>query len=66
MITTTQHIAMTMTTAVCPAFLTQVSDLGASVSGRRVTAGIGTLYGVRVPAFRKDALPGVRAWSPPV
>lgn len=66
MITNTQHIATTMTAALCPAFLEQVPALGASVSGRRMSAGIGTLYGVRVPAFRKDAVLGVRAWSPPV
>ena len=65
MIITTQHIATTMTADVCPAFL-QESGIGASVSGRRMSAGIEVLYDVRVPAFRKDAVLGVRAWSPPV
>ncbi len=44
------------------------SRLGASVEGRRTTAGISApIYDVRVPAFVKgDAFVGVRAWSPPV
>ncbi len=41
---------------------------GASVEGRRMTAGTSApTYDVRVPAFVKgDAVGGVRAWSPPV
>ncbi len=42
------------------------SRVGASVGGRRMTAGISaSTYGVRVPAFVKgDAFVSVRAWSP--
>lgn len=41
---------------------------GASVQGRRTTAGTSApIYDVRVPAFLKgDASVGIRAWSPPV
>ena len=36
-----------------------------SVEGRRI-AGTSGLFGGYVPAFLKDVVPGVRAWSPPV
>ncbi len=66
MITITTDIATTMTPAVMPALLAEVSSIGAYVSGRRSSAGcVAVNLGVRVPAFPKGAL-GVRAWSPPV
>lgn len=36
-----------------------------SVEGRRI-AGTSYVFGGYVPAFLKDVVPGVRAWSPPV
>ncbi|MGI8577492.1 MAG: hypothetical protein ACR2KG_06130 [Nocardioidaceae bacterium] len=37
------------------------------VVGRRTPAGVtAAVCGTSVPAFGKDAVPGVRAWSPPV
>jgi hypothetical protein len=48
-----------------PALLVNGSGTGASIEGRLTVAGI-AYTAVRVPAFLKDAFPGVRAWSPPV
>ena len=44
------------------------SRFGASIEGRRMTAGTSApTYDVRVPAFVKgDAVVAVRAWRPPV
>ena len=49
-----------------PALLLQGSGTGASFEGRLTVADIPGYTAVRVPAFLKDAFPGVRAWSPPV
>jgi hypothetical protein len=42
------------------------SGTGASFEGRLTVAGIQSITAARVPAFLKDVVPGVRAWSPPV
>lgn len=65
MINIAQDITTTVAAAHVPALLPEVSGIGASVSGRRMSAACSTGYDVRMPA-RKDAFPGVRAWSPPV
>ena len=41
------------------------TGLGASIEGRW-NAGIAITMAAYVPAFLKDVVPGVRAWSPPV
>jgi hypothetical protein len=42
------------------------SVAGVSVEGRRGDAAIAFGYGTAAPATTKDAVLGVRAWSPPV
>jgi hypothetical protein len=49
-----------------PALLPMGSGTGASIEGRLTVVGIQSITAARVPAFLKDAVPGVRAWSPPV
>ena len=49
-----------------PALLPMGSGTGASFEGRLMVVGIPSITAARVPAFLKDAFPGVRAWSPPV
>jgi len=49
-----------------PVLLPTESGTGASFEGRLTVAGIQTITAARVPAFLKDVVPGVRAWSPPV
>ena len=49
-----------------PALLPMGSGSGASIEGRLTVVGIQSITAARVPAFLKDAVPGVRAWSPPV
>jgi hypothetical protein len=52
--------------SVMPAAHTFVgTGLGASIEGR-THAGIANSMAAYVPAFLKDVVPGVRAWSPPV
>jgi hypothetical protein len=48
------------------ALLPMGSGTGASIEGRLTVVGIQSITAARVPAFLKDAVPGVRAWSPPV
>jgi len=48
-----------------PALPTETGT-GASFEGRLMVVGIQNIAAARVPAFLKDAFPGVRAWSPPV
>jgi hypothetical protein len=48
------------------ALLPMGSGTGASIEGRLTVVGSHVITAVRVPAFLKDAIPGVRAWSPPV
>jgi hypothetical protein len=48
------------------ALLPMGSGAGASIEGRLTVVGIQTITAARVPAFVKDTVPGVRAWSPPV
>ncbi len=68
MSTTQITLATTSSVRLCLPVSTVGSRFGASVGGRRMTAGISaSTYSVRVPAFVKgDAFVGVRAWSPPV
>jgi hypothetical protein len=49
-----------------PALLPRESGTGASFEGRLAVDGIQSITAAPVPAFLKDAFPGVRAWSPPV
>jgi hypothetical protein len=65
MINIAQDITTTVAGALMPALLSEVPGIGASVSGRHESVACSTGYDVRTPA-RKDAFPGVRAWSPPV
>jgi hypothetical protein len=48
------------------ALLPMGSGTGASFEGRLTVVGIQSITAARVPAFLKDVVPGVRAWSPPV
>ena len=72
MITTKTMTTMPWATPVCmsydhvPALLPQEPGTGASIEGRLTVVGIQSITAARVPAFLKDAFPGVRAWSPPV
>ena len=73
MITNTETMtAMPWAPPVCvsydhvPALLPRESGTGASFEGRLTVACIQSITAARVPAFLKDAFPGVRAWSPPV
>lgn len=65
MINIAQDITTTVAGAYMPALLPEVHGIGASVAGRGTSAACSTGFDVRMPA-RKDAFPGVRAWSPPV
>ena len=43
------------------------SPVVASVEGRQMAIGTAVpAHGFQTPAFLKDVVPGVRAWSPPV
>jgi hypothetical protein len=54
------------TTAVTP-YCMPASPVGASVEGRQMAIGTAVpADGFHAPAFLKDVVPGVRAWSPPV
>jgi hypothetical protein len=60
------NLAITTKSAVTP-FCMPASPVGASVEGRQMAIGTAvSAHGFYAPAFLKDVVPGVRAWSPPV
>lgn len=62
----TTHDATSATTRIrVPALRTEAAA-DASTQGRRIAGPVGRAYGAAVPASFKDAMSGVRAWSPPV
>jgi hypothetical protein len=59
-------ILATAHTAVTP-FRMSASPIEAFVEGRQMAIGAAVYaVGTQTPAFFKDVVPGVRAWSPPV
>lgn len=66
----TADLSSVVTTAFCmsqPAALVLLEQgSGLSIEGRHAAADTAYQTAVRVPAFLKDTLTGVRAWSPPV
>jgi hypothetical protein len=63
MLNLTIATAISAVTPIC----TSASPDGAFVEGRQMAMGTAVYaVGTHTPAFLKDVVPGVRAWSPPV
>ena len=59
------NLAIATATAVTTYHM-HASPAGASVEGRQMAIGTAVpTDGFQTPAFLKDVVPGVRAWSPP-
>ena len=60
------HTIATAVSAVT-SFRMPASPAGAFIEGRQMAIGTAVYaVGTHTPAFLKDVVPGVRAWSPPV